>query len=84
MVCNRIARKIIDAETNRTVPERPTTPATRNPWIGLNKLMGRMLYFFFFILTIKIAGSALLDRVGRVSGNTAIVYAKCAQQFLSS
>ena len=43
MVCNRIVRKIIEAETNRNVPERPTTPATRNACVGLNKLKGRML-----------------------------------------
>ena len=30
-------------------------------------------YFYFFKMAIKIAGSALKSRVGRISGNTVIV-----------
>ena len=43
----------IDAETIRDVSEKSTKPATRNAWLGLQKMLGRMSYFLFFYFNHK-------------------------------
>ena len=39
----------IDAETIRDISEKPTKPATRNAWVGLQKMLGRMSLFLFLL-----------------------------------